>query len=104
VRGDGVSHGINAYWERTANSIVEVGGESTFCLKGVLNADLPASAIEGSTLDVPNQEPRFVAERNTHAIWPSVGFEMRAMDLWAQEIRAGAHSSPSGMHWAGAIS
>jgi hypothetical protein len=57
VRGDGVSNGFNAYWERKANSFVEVGGISTFCLKGVLNAEVPASAIEGSTLDVTFTSP-----------------------------------------------
>ena len=57
VRGDGVSNGFNAYWERKANSFVEVGGNSTFCLKGVLDAELPASATNGSTLDVTFTSP-----------------------------------------------
>ena len=52
VRGDPLTNGFHAYWERTADSFVQVTGGSLFATKGTLNAALDAGTLADATLDI----------------------------------------------------
>jgi hypothetical protein len=52
VRGDGLTNGFHAYWERTTDSFVQVAGGSSFAMKATLNAGLGAGTLAGATLDL----------------------------------------------------
>jgi hypothetical protein len=52
VRGDALSGGFHAYWERTTDSYVQVAGSSAFAMKATLNASLNAGNLAGATLDL----------------------------------------------------
>ncbi len=51
VRGDPLTNGFHAYWERTTDSFVQVAGGSAFAMKGTLNAGLDAGTLADATLD-----------------------------------------------------
>jgi len=52
VRGDPLTNGFHAYWERTSDSFVQVAGGSTFAMKGTLNATLDAGTLVESSIDI----------------------------------------------------
>lgn len=52
VRGDPLTNGFHAYWERTADSFVQVAGGSAFAMKGTLSAALDAGALVDATIDI----------------------------------------------------
>jgi len=52
VRGDPLTNGFHAYWERTADSFVQVASGSSFAMKGPLNAVLAAGTLADATLDI----------------------------------------------------
>jgi hypothetical protein len=52
VRGDALTNGFHVWWERTANSFVQLAGGSAFAMKGTLNAALDAGSLADATLDI----------------------------------------------------
>ncbi len=52
VRGDPLTNGFHAYWERTADSFVQVAGGSAFAMRGTLNAALDAAALVEASIDI----------------------------------------------------
>lgn len=52
VRGDPLTNGFHAYWERTADSFVQVAGGAAFAMKGTLNATLDAGTLADAVMDI----------------------------------------------------
>ncbi len=52
VRGDPLTNGFHAWWERTADSFVQVAGGSSFAMKGTLNAALDAGTLAEASIDI----------------------------------------------------
>jgi len=52
VRGDSLTNGFHAWWERTADSFVQVAGGSSFAMKGTLNAALDGGMLADATIDI----------------------------------------------------
>jgi len=52
VRGDALTNGFHAWWERTADSFVQVAGGSAFAMKGSLNAALDAGTLADASIDI----------------------------------------------------
>ncbi|MGE3311233.1 MAG: hypothetical protein AB7O66_14790 [Limisphaerales bacterium] len=51
VRGDPLTNGFHAWWERTADSFLQVAGGSAFAMKGTLNAALDSETLADASID-----------------------------------------------------
>ncbi|MBX3744126.1 MAG: hypothetical protein KF833_02350 [Verrucomicrobiae bacterium] len=65
ARGDPLSGGFHAYWERTTDSFVQVAGSSTFAMKATLNDGLGAGTLAGATLDLTFSGDDWMIEETT---------------------------------------
>jgi hypothetical protein len=65
VRGDPLTNGFHAWWERTADSFVQVAGGASFAMKGTLNAALDAGVLAEASLDITFTSDNWDLEETT---------------------------------------